>query len=40
MRGQQIKIWENNMNDRLYIREQERNQEQQNDQSHEKSYKR
>ena len=40
MKGQQIKIWENNRNDRWYIREQERNQEQQNDQSHKNSYER
>ena len=40
MKGQEIKIWENNRNDRLYIREQERNQEQQNNQSHENNYER
>ena len=38
MKGQQIKIWESNRNDRLYTREQERNQEQLNDQSRENSY--
>ena len=35
MKGQQIKIWESNRNDRLYTREQERTQEQQNDHSQE-----
>ena len=35
MKGQQIKIWESNRNDRLYTREQGRNHEQQNGQSHE-----
>ena len=40
MKGQQIKIWESNRNERLYTREQERYQEQQNDQSREDSYER
>ena len=40
MKGQQIKIWESNRNDRLYTKEQGRNHEQQNDQSHENNYKR